>query len=44
MFFGMDVLCLTSMWYFNLNVVGGAKDEASLANESSCWFSARGMK
>jgi hypothetical protein len=44
MLFGMDGLCLTSMWYFNLKVVGGAKVEAALANESACWFSARGMK
>jgi hypothetical protein len=44
MLFGMDGLCLTSMWYFSLNKVESAKVEADLANESACIFSARGMK
>jgi hypothetical protein len=44
MLFGMDGLCLTSMWYFNSKEVGGTKVEAALASESSCWFLALGMK
>ena len=44
MLFEMDGLCLTSVWYFNLKVVGGANVEVSLANESACKFLARGMK
>jgi hypothetical protein len=44
MLFGMDGLCLTSMWYFNLKAIGGAKVKAALASESACCFSARGMK
>jgi hypothetical protein len=44
MLFGMDGLCLTSMWYFNLKVVGGAKVEAALASESAYWFSSCGIK
>jgi hypothetical protein len=44
MLFGMDGLYLTSMWYFNLKAVGGVEVESSLDNESTCWFSARGMK
>jgi hypothetical protein len=44
MLLGMDGLCFTSIWYFNLKSMGGAKVEAVLANESACKFSVRGMK
>jgi hypothetical protein len=38
MLFGMDGMCLTSIWYFNLKVVGGAKVKASLASELADGF------
>jgi hypothetical protein len=44
MLFSMDGMCLTSMWYFNLKVVGGAKVDVALASELTCWFLAHGMK